>query len=123
MSKNIKCLACPTRNAQDAKYIVKDLDGVSEHFYPVCEEHFEEICRQEGEINVTYFEVEELTAAKTIEEANKNNAYWQKRYENLLKEYTAARKLLKLPSGPLPSEILAKELQTNANQQYREDKE
>jgi hypothetical protein len=88
-SKNkIMCHECD----QDAKWIVEDLPGQDEYFLPLCEEHFQETVQMEGEINLDFQRIEDLTLKDVIGKANAHNKFWHKRYENLLKEFSALKK-------------------------------
>ncbi len=84
----MKCHDCNL----EAKWIVEDQPPYEEYFLPLCEEHFQEIMQMEGEMNLTFDLIDNLDLEDMIIKANKQNRFWQKRYENLLKEYSGLKK-------------------------------
>lgn len=98
----IKCGEC---NQREAKWVVFGLSDVNTYALPMCDEDFEETCRIEGEINLEFALIADLTLKDALEKVNKHIQALQKGHENLMKEYVAARKLLGLKAGQLPSEI------------------
>ena len=65
------------------------------YFTPLCVEHFHETVQMEGEMNLDFDLIESLTIEEIIEKANKHNEFWEKRYHNLIQEYSDLKGKLK----------------------------
>jgi hypothetical protein len=92
-----------------ANWLVIDLSGSDKYLLLLCEEHFQEVKEMEGEMNLDFEYLEKnftvWQVEQIIEKVNRHNQTWEKRYQNLMAEYSAAKKLLGLKPGQKPSDL------------------
>lgn len=80
----MKCLECD----KEAVWLVIDQQPYEELFIPLCEEHFQELREMEGEMNIDFFLIENLSLGEVISQANDKWKWTSKRYSKLLKLYS-----------------------------------
>jgi hypothetical protein len=81
----MKCKECD----KEAEWLVTDFDAFDELFTPLCEEHFQQLLKMEGEVNLDYFcVIDNLTVGEVIAMANEKWKYLSHKYSNLLKLYS-----------------------------------
>lgn len=73
----MKCQDCE----RPARWIITQLAPYADKFlfYPVCEEHFQEIREMEGEMNLDFDLIDNLTVEEVINTANKEWAFIKKK--------------------------------------------
>ncbi len=108
----MKCHDCK----EEAKWIIFEAAPYDVFFMPVCEEHFQENIELEGEMNLEFELIANMSLDDVILKANRRIMSWEKRYDQMLAEYQVARKLLNLKPGQVPSNLL------NGNSSIMEDK-
>ena len=91
---------------KEAKWIIFDAAPYDVFFMPVCEAHFQENIELEGEMNLEFELIANMTLDAAILKANRRIMSWEKRYDQMLAEYQVARKLLNLKPGQVPSNLL-----------------
>jgi hypothetical protein len=80
----MKCKECD----KEAKWLVIDFDAFDELFTPLCEEHFQQILQMEGEVNLDFDLIDNLTIEEVMSMANEKWKYLSHKYSNLLKLYS-----------------------------------
>jgi hypothetical protein len=86
-NKKMKC-EC----GKEAKWIIFDQTPYERLFEPMCEACFQELIHMEGEMNVEFELIGNLTLEDVIGKANEKWKYINKKYENTLKEYSQLKK-------------------------------
>jgi hypothetical protein len=89
----MKCKECD----QEAEWLVIDLTPFEELFLPLCENHFQKLKEMEGELNLDFYFIKNLSLESIIAEANEKWKYLNQKYLNLLKRYE------KMKSGEVKS--------------------
>jgi hypothetical protein len=77
----MKCKEC----SREAEWLVVDFDAFDELFTPLCDEHLRQICELEGEVNLEFSLIDNLTMKEVIDMANSKWKYLKGKYLNLLK--------------------------------------
>jgi hypothetical protein len=80
----MKCKECD----KEAEWLVTDFDAFDELFMPLCEEHLDQLLRMEGEINVDFNMIDNLTVGEVIAMANEKWKCLRGKYLDLLKIYS-----------------------------------
>lgn len=83
----MKCSSC----IKEAKWLLIDSVPYKFLFEPLCEEHFQELREMEGEMNLDFEYIKNLSLEDVIKKANEKWRYMQGKYKNLLKLYDALK--------------------------------
>jgi len=83
----MKCKECD----REAKWLIVDLSPY-ELFVSLCEEHFQELREMEGEVNLDFELIANLSLEDVVSKSNEKWRYMNKRYSNLLKLYSELKK-------------------------------
>jgi hypothetical protein len=78
----LKCKDCDAK----ASWLLIDFEGFSELFTPLCEEHYQQLVKMEGEVNLDFGIIENLTLEDIIAKANEKWKYLSEKYSILLKQ-------------------------------------
>lgn len=81
----MKCHECN----QKARWVVIDQSPYEDLFLPLCEEHFEELRGMEGEMNLDFELLDDVSDYEgLLDKANEKWRWMNKRYQNLLNLYS-----------------------------------
>jgi len=80
----MKCKECD----REAKWLIVDLPPYDDLFLPLCEEHFQELREMEGEMNLDFELIANLSLEDIVTKSNEKWKYMNKRYSNLLNLYS-----------------------------------
>jgi len=80
----MKCHECN----KEAKWIVIDQPPYEELFIPLCEEHFQALREMEGELNIDFELIDNLSLEEVVAKSNEKWKYINKKYSKLLKLYS-----------------------------------
>jgi len=86
----MKCAECD----QKAKWLIIDEPPYEQLFFPLCEDHFQELCHMEGEMNLDFEYIEGLSLDRVVQIINEKWLYMNKKYRNLLNQYDKLKKEL-----------------------------
>lgn len=85
----MKCHECE----KEAVWLVEDLAPYDDLFFALCEEHFQELREMEGEMNLDFSLIANLTLDEIIKKANGKWKYLSIKYSQTLKLYSEANKV------------------------------
>jgi len=83
----MKCSNCD----RESKWLLVDSIPYDLLFEPLCEQHFQEIRGMEGEMNLDFHLIANITVDDVIGIANEKWKYMKKKYSNLLKLHSALK--------------------------------
>src|SRR4030042_3879117 len=78
---------------KEATHVLIDFAAYDALFTPLCDHHFEEVRVMEGELNIDYEWIPNLTLEDVVEKANRAIVLEHKRNRSLLEEYAALKKV------------------------------
>lgn len=81
--EEMKCSNCDKK----AEWLLIDSIPYELLFEPLCNEHFQELREMEGEMNLDFEYIENLSLGDVLKKANEKWRYMQGKYRNLLKLY------------------------------------
>jgi len=79
---------------KEAKWIIIDQIPYDELFLPLCDLHFQELAHMEGEMNLDFELIDNLSLEDIIIKANEKWKYMNEKHRNLLVEYSTLKKTL-----------------------------
>jgi hypothetical protein len=87
----MKCHECD----QEATWIVTDQSPYEDLFLPLCEEHFQELRGMEGEMNLDFDLIANLSLEDIVTKTNEKWKYMNSKYRNVLDRYSKLKGMLR----------------------------
>jgi hypothetical protein len=86
----MKCSNCD----EEAIWLLVDSIPYTLLFEPMCDKHFHELCHMEGEMNLDFKLIKNITIEDLVKISNEKWTFMKKKYTNVLKLYGELKKKL-----------------------------